>query len=180
MRAVLVNAERELERHRQLGLDKKDELWDGVWHLVDPPKLWHERLNTDMVLVLGPRARGLGLEPYAGVGVVADVERSFRVPDQVYGRSDQVIEEGVTAAELVVEVRSPGDESYLKLPFYAERGVREVLIVHQDRRFELYRLAADGAYQPAEDGRSNVLGVTFSTVDGPKLRIIWDGGSADV
>jgi len=27
--------------------------------------------------------------------------------------------------------------------------------------------------------RSNVLGVTFSTVEGPKLRITWDGGSAD-
>ncbi len=38
MRAVLVDAELELERRRQRGLDKKDELWDGVWHLVNAPK----------------------------------------------------------------------------------------------------------------------------------------------
>jgi hypothetical protein len=79
MRAVLVDAERELVRRRKLGIDKKDELWDGVWHLVNPPEAWHERLNLDMVLVLGPRARDLGLEPFAGAGVIADLKKSFRV-----------------------------------------------------------------------------------------------------
>jgi Uma2 family endonuclease len=179
MRAVLVDAEWELERRRHLGLDKKDELWDGVWHFVNPPKLWHERLNRDMFLLLAPLAQALGLEPYAGAGVIADIKKNFRVPDQVYARADQGIDEGVTAARLVVEVRSPGDESLEKLPFYAERGVTEVLIVDQDRRFDLYRLAED-EYRPVDDGRSDVLGVTFSTVEGPKLRIGWDGGSADV
>ena len=179
MRAVLVDAEWELQRRRRPGIDKRDECWDGEWHLVNPPKRWHERLNLDMVLVLGPRARVLGLEPYAGAAIVADPENSFRIPDQVYARADQGIDEGVTGAALVVEVRCPRDESYLKMPFYAERGVTEVLIVHQDRRFELYRLA-EGTYQPVEDGRSSVLGVTFSTVDGPNLRISCDGGSADV
>ena len=179
MRAVLVDAEWELERRRRLGLDKKDELWDGVWHLVNAPKVWHQRLNLDMALVLVPLARARGLEPLLDAGVIADIKKNFRVPDQVYARSGDLTEDGVTGAELLVEVRSPGDESYLKLPFYAERGVTEVLIVHQDRRCELYRLA-EGTYQPVEDGRSSVLGVTFSTVDGPQLRITWDGGSADV
>ena len=179
MRAVLVNAEWELERRRKLGIDTRDELWDGVWHLVNPPTLWHERLRTDMLLALAPRARALGLEPFGGAGVIQDPENDFRIPDQVYARADQAIDEGVTGAELIIEVRSPGDESYEKLPFYAERGVREVLIVHQDRRFDLYRLAAT-EYQPVEDGRSQVLGVTFSTVEGPKLRIEWDGDTADV
>lgn len=54
------------------------------------------------------------------------------------------------------------------------------MIVHRDRRFELFRLDAAGAYQPVEDGRSTVLGVTFSTVEGPTLRIDWDGDSAAV
>jgi Uma2 family endonuclease len=179
MRAVLVNAELELERRRRLGIDKKDECWDGEWHFVNPPKLWHDRLNTDMLLVLAPQAGDRRLEPYAGAGVIADIENNFRIPDQVYARPDQLSEDGVIGAELVVEVRSPGDESYEKLPFFAERGVREVLIVHQDRGFDLYRLAG-GAYRPVEDGRSEALGVTFSTVDGPKLRIARHGGSADV
>lgn len=79
----------------------------------------------------------------------------------------------------MVELRSPGDESYAKLPFYAARGITEVLIVHQDRRFELYRLGDDG-YDPVDDGTSSTLGATFATVEGPRLRVSWDGGSADV
>lgn len=56
----------------------------------------------------------------------------------------------------------------------------EALIVHRDRRFELFRLDAAGAYQAVDDGRCAVLGVTFTTVDGPQLRIEWVGGSAEV
>lgn len=111
----------------------------------------------------------------------SDLEMDWRVPDQVYVRPDQEIEEGgVTGAEFVVEARSPGDESYAKLPFYAEKGITEVIIVQRDRHFELYRMGSHGAYQLVADGRSDVLGVIFSTVDGPKLRITWDGGTAEV
>jgi Uma2 family endonuclease len=179
MRAVLVDAEREIERRRELGLDKKDELWDGVWHLVNAPKLWHQRLSLDLALVLVPRARGLGLEPLVDAGLIADITKDFRIPDQVYARPEHLTEDGVSSAALVVEVRSPGDESYVKLPFYAARGVTEVLIVHQERRFDLYRLAG-GGYQPVDGGACVTLGVVFATVDGPKLRIAWDGGSAEV
>ena len=179
MRAILLDAERELERRRQLGLDKKDELWDGVWHLVNAPKSWHQRLNFDMGLVLGPMASHAGLEPFHDTGVIGDIEKNFRIPDQVYASPAHVIDDGVSSAALIVEVRSPGDESYEKLPFYAERGVTEVLIVDRDRRFDLYRLV-EGEYRSVDDGRSSVLGVTFSTVEGPKLRRAWDGGSADV
>jgi Uma2 family endonuclease len=98
----------------------------------------------------------------------------------VLRRPDQITEEGITGADLVVEFRSPGDESYEKLPFYAGRGITEALIVHRDRRFELFRLDDAAAYQPVEDCRSTVLGVTFTTVAGPMLRIDWDGGSAEV
>ena len=100
-------------------------------------------------------------------GIFADAE-DWRVPDQVYARPDQEIEEGLTGAELVVEIRSPDDESYAKLPFYAGRGITEAMIIHRDRRFELVRLDDAGAYQPVQDGRSTVLGVTFSTVEGPE------------
>ncbi len=182
MRAVLVNAPESLvEERRRLGIDSQDERWEGEWHFVNPPKYWHPRLSFDLGLVLGPLARRAGLEPSGdSVGVFADLEMDWRVPDQVYARPDQAIEQGVTGAELVVEIRSPGDESYAKLPFYAARGITEALIVHRDRRFELYRLDDDKTYQPVEDGRCSVLGVTFTTVDGAKLRITWSDGSAEV
>lgn len=180
MRAVLVNADLELERRRRLGIDRQDERWEGEWHFVNPPKRWHPRLNSDIYRVLAQRADGLGLSSYCeATGVYEDLDDNWRVPDQVYARPDQEIDEGVTGAEFVVEVRSPGDDSYAKLPFYAGRGITEVLGVHRDRRFELYRLDA-GEYQPVADGRSLALGVTFSTVDGPMLRIAWDEGTAEV
>jgi len=182
MRAVLVNASESIvDERRRLGIDSQDERWEGEWHFVNPPKYWHPRLNSDMFLVLAPLARRRGLEPFGdSLGIFADLETDWRVPDQVYARPDQAIEEGVTGAEFVVELRSPGDETYAKLPFFAARGITEVLIVHRDRRFELYRLAPDGGYQPADDAASAVLGVTFATVDGPKLRMAWTEGTAEV
>lgn len=191
MRAVLVNADSLLEHRRRLGIDKQDERWEGEWHFVNPPKYWHPELNGAMYEVLAPIARRVGLKPAGdSVGVFADLETDWRVPDQVYARPDQVIEEGVMSAELVVEIRSPGDESYAKLPFYAARGIPEALIIHRDRTFELYRLDADGAYEPVGDGRCTALGVTFTSVpgperpyerdEGPKLRVDWSDGSAEV
>ena len=181
MRAVLINvSDAIVEERRRLGLDRQDEMWDGEWHLVNPPKFWHPALNADLLFVLWPIARARGLRPLGdSTGIFENIERNWRIPDQCYARHDQIIEEGLVGAELVVELRSPGDDSYLKLPFYADRGITEALIVHEDRRFELYRLD-DGDYKPVEDGVSEVLGVTFSTVEGPQLRITWGGGEAEV
>lgn len=180
VRAVLVNAESVLEQRRRLDIDRQDERWEGEWHFVNPPKLWHPELNSDMFRVLAPRAELVGLSAYCeSTGVFADAE-DWRIPDQVYAPAVHKFEDGLTGAALVVEVRSPDDESYAKLPFYAERGITEAMIVHRDRRFELFRLDAAAVYQPVQDGRCSVLDVTFSTVDGPKLRINWDGGSAEV
>lgn len=174
-----------VEDRRRLGIDKQDERWNGEWHFVNPPKLWHARLNAELFLVLAPCARRAGLTPFCdATGIFADLTHDWRIPDQAYARPDQQIEEGLSGAALVVEIRSPGDESYAKLPFYAERGIDEVLIVHQDRTFELYRLGDGGAYAVTGDGEgsatSAVLGVRFTTVAGPKLRIDGGEGSAEV
>ena len=182
VRAVLVNFPQSMvDDRRRLGIDKSDERWDGEWHFVNPPRSWHNRLNCDMYEVLAPLARRRGLEPFGDCcGIFGDPESNWRIPDQVYCRPEDVVEVGVVSAEFVVEVHSPGGEAYEKLPYFAERGVSEVLIVHEDRRFELRRLGADKTYALVDDGRSEALGVPFSTVDGPRLRIEWDRGSAEV
>ena len=91
-------------------------------------------------------------------------------------------------AELVVELRSPGDESYEKLPWYAGRGVTEMLIVDPaTRTFELYRnrrRCSGVRSSPDEDGGVTLetLGVrllTVTTVDGPRLRVITDAETTD-
>jgi len=177
--------EREIDDRRRLGIDKLDELWAGEWHLVNPPKMWHVRLNQALYLALAPRAQAVGLESLTEpVGLFA-ADNDWRVPDQTHFRPVDAREEGVVSAEFVIEVRSPGDDSYKKMAFYASRGVTEFMIIHQDRRFELYRQNGQGylvPVKPDDDGvvRSGVLGVGFGTIDGPRLRVEWDGGSAEV
>ena len=91
---------------------------------------------------------------------------------------------GLFAAADDWRIRSPGDDSYAKLGFYGARGVGEVLIVDEDRRPELYRRRTDGAMTQVEqeDGsaRRDTLGCTFTCAPGPKLRITWNGGTAEV
>src|SRR5262245_21461025 len=177
--------ERQIDDRRRLGIDKRDECWAGEWHLVNPPKWWHDELGGDLYLVLAPLAKARGLRTAADAGGVVGAANDWRVPDQVYAKREDVREEGVVSAELVVEIRSPGDDSYRKLGFYAARGVGEVLILHEDRRVELFRLGDDGVLapvSPSDDGGvcCQALGVKFTIVPGPRLRVAWDGGRADV
>ena len=53
---------------------------------------------------------------------------------------------------MVVEIRSPGDETMEKLPFYAQLGVPEVWIIDRDTKVpELYVLRA-GRYENSAGG----------------------------
>ena len=76
--------------------------------------------------------------------------------------------------DVVVEVRSPDDESYDKLPFYAKLGVAEVWIIDRDtKRPEIYALRV-GEYEkkiPAADGwlQSEVTGVEMRPTGRGKL-----------
>jgi Uma2 family endonuclease len=177
--------ERQIDDRRRLGIDKRDERWAGEWHLVNPPKFWHDQVSMELALVLAPLAKARGMRAAGGPHGVFGAADDWRVPDQVYALAEDVRDEGVVSAELVVEIRSPGDDSYRKLGFYAARGVGEVLILHEDRRVELFRLGEDGVLAPvAPDGDGGVccraLGVTFTAVAGPRLRVAWDGGCAEV
>jgi Uma2 family endonuclease len=110
------------------------------------------------------------------------------VPDIIVSLPVNCSQRGVDGtAELVVELRSPGDESYEKLPWYAARGVTEVLIVDPTtRRFELYRShdgAADAVTADDDGGVTlDTLGVRLLTVpsdDGPRLRVTTDAETTD-
>jgi Uma2 family endonuclease len=169
-----------LEHRRLLGMDKLDERWAGVWRFVNAPRDWHSFLNVRLAAALLPVADALGLEVGNETGIFG-ADDDWRIPDLAFTRSQDAHggDAGRARAELVVEIRSPGDDAYRKLPFYAER-VREVLILHRDRTPELYR--GTDRVAPDDDGsvRSEALGVTFTPVEGPKLRITWDGGAAEV
>ena len=73
-------------------------------------------------------------------------------PDRFHIDRNEYFEGGPT---VVVEIRSPGDESYEKLPFYSQLQIPEVWIIDRDtRQPEIFRLL-EANYQlvaPDRDG----------------------------
>jgi hypothetical protein len=117
-----------------------------------------------------------------GLGVLVPGFRQRGHPDP--RRSERGVDD---TAALVVELRSSGDESDEKLPWYVARGVAEILVVDPPtRRFELYRTDAGTAMvvTPGDDGgvTLDTLGlhlITVVTSDGPRLRVITDTDSTE-
>ena len=169
-----------LDERRRLGLDVFDEVWEGVLHMVPPPSGDHQRLGTRLVAVVLAAAERRGLVASHETGLFA-ADDDYRVPDIIASRPANCSRRGVDdTAELVVELRSPGDESYEKLPWYAARGVTELLIIDPPTRtFELYRNhgGAPVSVVPDEDGgvaldTLKVRLLTVASVDGPRLRVM--------
>ncbi len=73
----------------------------------------------------------------------------FRVPDGGLHRPGA---EGVWlhTAALAVEIISPGDETWQKLPFFAVHEVYEVLILDPEERAIHWLGLSDGEYHPIE------------------------------
>src|SRR5260221_13355896 len=114
-----------LEERRRLGHDKRDELWEGVLHMPPPASYRHQHLSKQLLLALDPGAKAAGLEGMFETGLYR-APKNYRVPDLLFVRPEHVVEAGVSGAEVVIEILSPDDETYEKLDFYAEAGVKEV------------------------------------------------------
>lgn len=133
MRTLVVDSasaglEKLMERRRRSGLDRLDEIWEGVYHMVPAPSFEHASIAQQLAVILDGPARLAGLVPAMGEFNLGDSEHDFRVPDGGLHRPGASGTWLPTAA-LVVEIVSPGDESWEKLPFYAAHHVDEVLIV---------------------------------------------------
>jgi Uma2 family endonuclease len=137
-----------LERRRRLGQDLLDEVWDGVYHMNPGTHSRHASVQQQLAELLGPVAREAGLQARVGIFNVGERD-NYRVPDGglLRPRPDAVF---LPTAALVIEIVSPGDESWEKLGFYAARGVEEVLIVDpQERRVHWLGLAG-AKYEPID------------------------------
>ncbi len=80
---------------------------------------------------------------------LGESEHDYRVPD---GGVHRQRPRGVwhSTAALVVEIISPGDETWEKLPFYAAHHVDELLIVDPTKRQVRWLALAQHEYQPAQ------------------------------
>jgi Uma2 family endonuclease len=136
------------ERRRISGVDRFDEVWGGVLHMVPAPSYGHGSVEAQLMRLLGPHAdaAGLGLIGQSNLG---EGEHDYRVPDGALHRPGAAGVWHPTAA-LVIEIVSPGDESWEKLPFYAAHEVDEVLIVDPAEHAVHWLGLEGGEYQPIE------------------------------
>jgi Uma2 family endonuclease len=149
MRAVLLDPPTDLlESRRRSGVDRFDEMWEGVLHMVPAPNHAHASIEAQLMRLLGPCADAADLE-LIGQSNLGESEHDYRVPDSALHRPGAAGVWHPTAA-LVVEIVSPGDESWEKLPFYADHDVDEVLIVDPDKRSVDWLGLSEGEYHPLE------------------------------
>jgi Uma2 family endonuclease len=144
-----------MERRRQAGLDRLDEVWEGVLHMLPAPSYADARVAQQLAELLGPLARAAGLEAAMHEFNLGESQHDFRVPDGGLHRTGPK-ELWLPTAALVVEIVSPGDETWQKLPFYAKHRVDEVLIVDlEQRRVDWLALGGGGEYTAV--GRSSLI-----------------------
>src|SRR5436305_12503027 len=136
-----------LERRRQAGVDRLDEVWQGVRNMVPGTSIEHADISQQLAELLGPPARAAGLRPTMSEFNLGESEHDFRVPDGGLHRPGAAGVWHATAA-LVVEILSPDDETREKLPFFATHQVDEVLIVDPAERMVTWLALRDGEYQP--------------------------------
>lgn len=114
-----------LERRRRLGLDRRDEVWEGRYVVAPDPHSNHGEVQLALGDLLRPAARRLGLQPTATFNLGRPDD--FRVPDA--GLVPRPAGVWHATAVLVVEILSDDDETFAKLDFYTGHGVQELLVV---------------------------------------------------
>src|SRR5271155_5823092 len=116
MRGVLLEVtESFLAERRRRGADRWDEMWEGVLHLVPQPTGWHQEFGAEIIMAAGPVAKTKGLVVFYEASLYK-ADDDYRVPDLCFALPSQRTKRGIEGgAELVVEILSPGDETYEKL-----------------------------------------------------------------
>ena len=179
-----------LAQRRALGLDRFDEVWDGVYIMAPLANNEHQDLRSSLAAAMRNAVGWDGPERVHAGANVSDREEgwlhNYRIPDVVVvypgGAARDCDTHWCGGPDFCVEIASPGDRSHDKLDFYARIGVRELLLVDRDPwDVQLYRLA-NGRLQlvghsDASGGdviASEVVPVSFRLVPGaprPKIEV---------
>jgi Uma2 family endonuclease len=153
-------SEIELETRRRWGADRWDEVWDGVLHMAAAPNPFHQDIESDLERYLQRhwadpiKARVRHNNNLAKAGAGKRWKEDYRIPDLVLMTRDRfhIIKrthlEGVP--NVVVEIHSPDDEAYDKLPWYLDLGVPEVWIIDRDTLQPEIHLRKRGRWAPAK------------------------------
>lgn len=153
MKGVLCDVPQSLlNERRRTGADRWDELWDGVLHMTPSPSREHQDFQDELrTWIRNHWARPFGNRVHREVNLCmpGGWPNDYRIPDLMlldpprFGIDKNAYFEGPPL--VVIEIHSPGDESYEKLDYYAELGVPEAWIIDRDtRKPEIYALERDG------------------------------------
>src|SRR5208283_3482528 len=112
---------------KQTGADRWDEVWEGVLHMPPMPNRHHQDLEFELQAFLRLHwAKPRGARVHQGINLAAPggwPNKNYRVPDLLLLTPDRFFidhnEYFEGAPNGVIEIHSPGDEAYDKLPFYA-------------------------------------------------------------
>jgi Uma2 family endonuclease len=139
-----------LAERKRAGADRWDEMWNGVLHMPPMPTRRHQDFCSGLETWIRDHwARPFENRVHREINLasIGGWPHDYRCPDLVLVTPDRfeidhdVYFEGPPL--VVIEIHSPGDESYDKLGFYADLGVPETWIVDRDTRkpqvFELKR-----------------------------------------
>ena len=143
-----------IERRRRLGQDRYDEVWEGEYHVSPAPGHRHGVVEYRLAELLGPLARRQGL--VTGGAFNLGEPEDYRVPDAGVHREVSPAA-FVLSAAMVIEILSPDEETWEKLPFYARHEVDEVLVVDLDERCVTILARTGQRYEPVP--RSALLDV---------------------
>lgn len=131
-----------IQRRRALGQDRFDEVWEGVYHMTPAPSGPHAVLLHRLDVLLDPNATAAGLIGATGFNLGSD-PTDYRVPDSGYLR-EMPTGVWIASAVIVVEILSPGDDTYEKFAFYARHGVEEILVIDPGKHsVEMWKRADD-------------------------------------
>jgi Uma2 family endonuclease len=141
-----------IQERKRKGIDHHDEVWEGMYVMPSTPNNAHQLLVGDLDdifrEVVKKERRG---QSFTGANVSDRRKRweyNYRVPDLVVvlnnSRAVNCRTHFCGGPDFLVEIQSPGDDTEEKVPFYGHIGVRELLIIHRDKRtLRLLRLEGE-------------------------------------
>jgi Uma2 family endonuclease len=153
-----------IESRRSRDADRWDEVWEGVYVVSPQPYNEHQSIVTGLIgiIVETIQRSDLGFV-YPGVNLSdqdEDWEFNYRAPDvAVFLKSGKAVDCGTYwrgPADFLVEIVSPYDATYEKIPFYDKLGVVELLIIDREPwKLEFHERIDDRLQKTGESNLAN-------------------------
>lgn len=183
MTAVILDRDLErsmIRRRRRLGIDLRDEVWDGVYVMSPAADHEHQRLSGDLYTAFKPAINDDGLGSAEPNVNISDRKRgwrkNYRCPDiAVFLHGNPAEDLGTFwhgGPDFAIEIVSPRDRTRKKIPFYEKVGTRELLIVDRHPwKLTLLRLQ-NGSLTPVGESADDSPALLASQVIPLSFRLI--------